>query len=128
MAKLIGSKTAAAQFNPLQEEEVGHFLLHVLERPQDLLEHIKKSVTCPAPFSRFCLAQHANPINHREAGAVILKIGYGYNAEPHKKDTLVDIAGDAMDKFAKAAVPGAFMVDIIPSRAYSSLNIYNIQS
>ena len=42
MAKIIGSKSAAAQFNPLQEEEVGHFLLHVLERPNDLIEHIKK--------------------------------------------------------------------------------------
>lgn len=52
----------------------------------------------------------------REAGAVILKIAYGYTAESHKNDLLVDIAGDAMDKFARAAVPGAFLVDMIPFR------------
>ena len=43
-----------------------------------------------------------------------MKIGYGYNAEPHHKDTLIDIAGEVMDKFTRAAVPGAFMVDILP--------------
>jgi hypothetical protein len=50
----------------------------------------------------------------REAGAVILKIAYGYTAEPFEKDPLIGMAGDAMDKFARAAVPGAFMVDIMP--------------
>lgn len=42
MSKIIGSKVAAAQFNPLQEEEVGHFLVHLLEKPQDLTQHIKR--------------------------------------------------------------------------------------
>ncbi|KAJ4411259.1 hypothetical protein N0V82_009076 [Gnomoniopsis sp. IMI 355080] len=49
-----------------------------------------------------------------EIGTVILKIVYGYNAEKTKNDPLIEMAGDAMDKFAKAAVPGAFMVDILP--------------
>lgn len=43
-----------------------------------------------------------------------MKIVYGYTAEPFKNDVLVDIAGDAMDKFARAGVPGAFMVDMMP--------------
>ncbi|KAK5361817.1 hypothetical protein LTR20_009397 [Exophiala xenobiotica] len=91
MAKMIGSKSAASQFNELQEAEAGHFLLHVLEKPENLLDHIR-----------------------REAGAVILKIAYGYTAESHKDDPLIDMAGDAMDKFARAGVAGAFMVDIMP--------------
>ncbi|KAJ9647671.1 hypothetical protein H2204_000301 [Knufia peltigerae] len=95
MAKIIGTKSSASQFNKLQEAEAGHFLLHVLEKPENLLEHIR-----------------------REAGAVILKIAYGYTAESHKNDLLVDIAGDAMDKFARAAVPGAFLVDMIPFLRY----------
>ena len=49
---------------------------------------------------------------------MILKIAYGYTAESHKNDLLVDIAGDAMDKFARAAVPGAFLVDIMPFCKY----------
>jgi hypothetical protein len=28
------------------------------------------------------------------------------------------MAGDAMDKFARAGVPGAFMVDIMPFRKF----------
>ncbi len=45
---------------------------------------------------------------------MILKIAYGYTAESHKDDLLVDMAGDAMDKFGRAAVPGAFVVDVLP--------------
>lgn len=44
MSKIIGSKVSAAQFNVLQEEEVGHFLLHLLEKPDDLVSHIKRCV------------------------------------------------------------------------------------
>lgn len=43
-------------------------------------------------------------------------MAYGYNAEPFENDTLIDMAGDAMDKFARAGVPGAFMVDMMPWR------------
>lgn len=44
MARIIGSKTAAAEYNGLQEAEVGHFLLHVLEKPENLVDHIRKFV------------------------------------------------------------------------------------
>ena len=91
MAHIIGSKSAASQFDALQEAEVGRFLLRVLGQPLDIIEHIRK-----------------------EAGSVILKIAYGYNTEPHKNDPLVDMAGDAMNKFAEAGVPGAFLVDLLP--------------
>jgi hypothetical protein len=57
---------------------------------------------------------------HREAGAVILKIAYGYTTEPHKSDPLVALAGNAFDQFAKAAVPGAWVVDMMPFREYSA--------
>ncbi|KAI1412256.1 putative cytochrome P450 oxidoreductase OrdA-like protein [Hypoxylon sp. FL1857] len=90
MTRVIGTRTAASQFNKLQEAEVGHFLLHLLDNPESLVNHIRK-----------------------EAGAVILKIAYGYTAESHRDDLLVDMAGDSMDKFARAAVPGAFMVDAV---------------
>ncbi|KAH8666067.1 cytochrome P450 [Ilyonectria robusta] len=95
MSRIIGSKTAAAQYDNLQEAEAGHFLLHVLEKPENFVNEIRK-----------------------EVGAVILKIVYGYTAEPFKNDVLVDIAGDAMDKFARAGVPGAFMVDMMPFLRY----------
>ncbi|KAI0387367.1 putative cytochrome P450 oxidoreductase OrdA-like protein [Hypomontagnella monticulosa] len=91
MGRVLGTKAAVAQFNTLQEAEVGHFLLHVLDDPENFIQHTRK-----------------------EAGAVILKIIYGYTADPHQDDLLVDMAGDAMDKFSRAVVPGAFMVDLFP--------------
>ncbi|KAK7427395.1 hypothetical protein QQZ08_006164 [Neonectria magnoliae] len=91
MSRIIGSKAAASQYDALQEAEVGHFLLHVQDNPDNLVDHIRK-----------------------ETGAVILKIAYGYTAEPFHNDVLVDMAGDAMDKFARAGIPGAFMVDMMP--------------
>lgn len=46
MARIIGSKTAAAQYDALQEAEVSHFLLHVLDHPEQLTDHIRKYVFC----------------------------------------------------------------------------------
>ncbi|KPM36011.1 O-methylsterigmatocystin oxidoreductase [Neonectria ditissima] len=118
MSRIIGSKAAAAQYDKLQEAEVGHFLLHVQNNPDDLVDHIRKSVEIP-PLQNNLLSATANPLElFRETGAVILKIAYGYTAEPFKNDLLVDMAGDAMDKFARAGVPGAFMVDMMPFLRY----------
>ena len=50
----------------------------------------------------------------REAGAIILKIAYGYTVEPHSTDPLIKVVGDNMEAFSRAAVPGAFMVDVMP--------------
>lgn len=42
MGRIIGTKNAAAQFNTLQEGEVGHFLLHLLDNPESFINHAKK--------------------------------------------------------------------------------------
>lgn len=42
MSRVLGSKRGAAQFDKLQEAEVGHFLLHILGSPGELFSHIKK--------------------------------------------------------------------------------------
>jgi hypothetical protein len=49
-----------------------------------------------------------------------LKIAYGYTTEPYKSDPLVELAGKALDEFAKAAVPGVWVVDMMPFRKYSA--------
>ncbi|KAJ6178530.1 hypothetical protein N7519_008991 [Penicillium mononematosum] len=92
MHPYIGSESAAAQFNPLQEMETHRFLFRVLEDQTKLIEHIQT-----------------------EAGAVILKIAYGYTIESHKRDPLVHIANLALDHFSKASTPGTWLVDIIPA-------------
>ncbi|CAG8232246.1 unnamed protein product [Penicillium nalgiovense] len=92
MHPYIGSESAAAQFNSLQEMETHRFLFRVLEDQTKLIEHIQT-----------------------EAGAIILKIAYGYTIESHKRDPLVHIANLALDHFSKASTPGTWLVDIIPA-------------
>lgn len=41
MQPYIGSESAVAQFNPLQEVETNRFLFRVLEDPRKLIEHIQ---------------------------------------------------------------------------------------
>lgn len=95
LAKVAGSRVALSVFDRAQEEEAVHFLLNVLASPENLFDHIKK-----------------------EAGAVILKITYGYTAEAHGKDILVDMAGKTMQEFAEATVPGKWLVDVFPLREH----------
>ncbi|KAI1147957.1 cytochrome P450 [Nemania diffusa] len=89
--QIIGTNSVASQFNVLQEAEVGHFLLHLLESPENLVDHVKT-----------------------EVGSVTLKIAYGYTAESHKNDPLIDMSTDVMAKFGRAAVPGTYLVDTFP--------------
>ncbi|KAJ0166598.1 O-methylsterigmatocystin oxidoreductase, partial [Colletotrichum tanaceti] len=41
VSRVLGTKAAAAKYNTLQEAEVGHFLLHLLDDPDNLAEHIR---------------------------------------------------------------------------------------
>ncbi len=52
----------------------------------------------------------------REAGAIILKAIYNYTVEPHQRDPFVDLVDEGMQQFAAATMPGAWLVDSIPSR------------
>lgn len=54
MSRIIGSKTAAAQFYELQDAEVCHFLRHVLDSPENLVEHIRKLVPLAHPKVSLC--------------------------------------------------------------------------
>ncbi|CAG5137089.1 uncharacterized protein ALTATR162_LOCUS38 [Alternaria atra] len=95
IAKVAGSSVSLQVFDRVQEAEAAHFLLNVLDSPENLFDHIK-----------------------REAGAVILKITYGYTANAHGEDPFVDMAGRTMQGFAEATVPGKWAVDIMPFLRY----------
>ncbi|CAI7648233.1 unnamed protein product [Penicillium palitans] len=91
----IGSKNSVARFNDVQTTEVGRFLLRVLDEPDKLHQHIRK-----------------------DAGAIVLKIGYGYTIEPHAQDPLVDLADKAMEDFSYALLPATWAVKFIPIMKY----------
>ncbi|KAK7961647.1 cytochrome P450 [Apiospora aurea] len=87
----VGTKASLNNYAELQETEVRRFLLRVLQKPEALRSHIQT-----------------------EAGAIILKVAYGYEIEPYKEDPLVRLADDAMEQFSKAMIPGAWLVDMVP--------------
>ncbi|KAL3458739.1 putative cytochrome P450 oxidoreductase OrdA-like protein [Aspergillus heterothallicus] len=95
MHREIGSKVGVARFNEVQETEVGRFLLRLVDKPQDLVAHAR-----------------------RLAGAVILKIAYGYSIDYDGNDPLVDIAEEAVEQFSLAVQPGTWAVDLLPILKY----------
>ena len=62
---------------------------------------------------------------YSEAGAIILKIAYGYTIEPLNRDPLVDLADEALVQFSLAATPGAWLVDVMPFCMYLRNNYLN---
>ncbi|KAL5363253.1 cytochrome P450 [Aspergillus floccosus] len=91
----IGSKVSVARFNHIQEVEARRFLFRVLNDPESLVHHIRK-----------------------EVGAIVLKLGYGYTIEPHKRDPLVDLADRAMEEFSLSILAATWAVDFLPFLKY----------
>jgi cytochrome P450 len=52
--------------------------------------------------------------SHSEAADIILKIVYDYNIDPHDRDPLVGVVGEALEQFSAAGVPGKWAVDMMP--------------
>ncbi|OJJ42336.1 hypothetical protein ASPZODRAFT_162256 [Penicilliopsis zonata CBS 506.65] len=91
----IGSNRSLSRFNEMQTKEAAWFLLRVLKSPDNLQQHIRK-----------------------EAGAVIVKIGYGYTVDPHSSDPLVNIADRAMADFGVAFIASSWAVNFFPVLKY----------
>ncbi|RYC62135.1 hypothetical protein CHU98_g4072 [Xylaria longipes] len=88
---IMGTPSLSSAYLPLQETEVHRFLLRVLEKPEDLVQHIRT-----------------------EAGAIILKMVYGYSIGSETSDPLVKLADTAVEQFSIATMPGRWLVDVIP--------------
>ncbi|KAF9881452.1 cytochrome p450 oxidoreductase [Colletotrichum karsti] len=90
-ARVIGTKSLAAQYHEMQEAENAHFLLHLLDNPDILRDHIK-----------------------RQGNVSNLNLLPGQE----KRDPLIDMIQRSIDDLSLAAVPGAFLVDILPILRY----------
>ncbi|KAI0470582.1 cytochrome P450 [Xylariaceae sp. FL0804] len=95
ISSILGTKKMVKQFYPLQDAETHRCLLRILEDPENLRGHLKK-----------------------QAGAIILKITFGYTIETSKPDPLVELADEAMRQFGSFLVPGVWLVDTIPALRY----------
>ncbi|RAH58420.1 cytochrome P450 [Aspergillus piperis CBS 112811] len=92
--QILGTKSLVSKFNSLQELEARRLLRRMLDDPGEWVQHLKT-----------------------EAGAIILKIGYGYDINPHGRDHLVDLADDSMETFS-AVLNQTWLVDLIPGLKY----------
>jgi len=91
IAKVASSRATVEVFDGVQEAESVRFLAKLVERPEGLFEHIKM-----------------------EAGAVILRVTYGYTPR-EGADPLVEMAGRTMGDFAHVMIPGKYLVDVLPA-------------
>lgn len=57
----------------------------------------------------------------RTAGAMILRISYGYEIE-QTDDPLIKISDKVMEEFSLSATPGAFLVDAFPASNYAVIS------
>lgn len=92
VTKVASTNRTISMFNTVQETEAAHFLINLLDKPSDLLQHVRT-----------------------EAGSVILKITYGYTTK-REGDPLVALANESMMDFKSATVPGKWIVDVFPFR------------
>ena len=63
---------------------------------------------------RVLKSHHSLPTS--AAGAIILKIAYGYDVMEDLSDPYVALANEALDKFSKSTMLGEYPVDFLPIR------------
>ncbi|EIW76051.1 cytochrome P450 [Coniophora puteana RWD-64-598 SS2] len=81
----------APTYWPIQRKEAHALIRNLLDSPNDRQEHLRQN-----------------------AASVIMNVIYGIQIAP-QNDRYIDIAEEALDGMAKAAAPGAFLVDILPA-------------
>ncbi|KLO15926.1 cytochrome P450 oxidoreductase OrdA-like protein [Schizopora paradoxa] len=88
--QVIGTSSALRKFHSLEEIEGRRFLLRVLDAPDQLYEHLR-----------------------RTTGAVILAISHGYTID-QKDDPLIHLADECLAEASIAFQPGSWVVDFVP--------------
>ncbi|GLB11026.1 hypothetical protein AtubIFM57258_007440 [Aspergillus tubingensis] len=101
--QILGTKTLVSKFNSLQELEARRLLRCIVDDPGEWVQHLMT-----------------------QAGAIILKIGYGYDINPHGRDHLVDLADDSMETFS-AVLNQTWLVDLVPVKYLPSWLPFSFQ-
>ncbi|KAL0958951.1 hypothetical protein HGRIS_014263 [Hohenbuehelia grisea] len=81
-------------FFPIHIRETHALLKRLLDTPDDMINHLRHN-----------------------AASTIMKVTYGIDVAP-RDDYYINIAERALDGMAKAASPGAFLVDLVPILKY----------
>lgn len=109
LQKGFGSNTAIERMLPVVEAEMWHLLLHIASEPDNLKQHIRTYV-----IHMFILFHLKYIDNFRAAGAIILKVTYGYSAETTQPDPLLQETEDTLKLFMLALKPAKWIVDTLP--------------
>ncbi|CAL1702358.1 unnamed protein product [Somion occarium] len=94
LTRIMGTKSALQSYHNLIEEETSKFLRRLLQTPEHVHKHIRKT-----------------------AGAIILMMAYGYAVE-EDEDPYVNQVDKAVTEFTIVTTPGAFLVDVLPVLRY----------
>lgn len=104
------------KYRPIQREAAHALLRKLHESPEEAIAHFRQSVVI------FWLGRPLlNVLSQSNAGSTIMKLVYGIEIS-ERDDVYIDVAEQAVDGMAKAAVPGAFLVEILPIREFLSFS------
>ncbi|KAI0069255.1 cytochrome P450 [Artomyces pyxidatus] len=92
--QFMGTRTIVERYYPVEELETRRFLLRLLENPEDFAAHIR-----------------------RAEAAIVLKLTYGYDVKDHDDPVLTNTY-PATTQFSLVTIPGAYLVDLLPSLRY----------
>ncbi|KAF8657599.1 hypothetical protein AX16_002180 [Volvariella volvacea WC 439] len=93
-AKAMGNTTALRKYNQIEEEEGQRFARKLLSEPESFMTHAEYF-----------------------AAAVIMRAAYGYQVKEYN-DYFVELVQSEMKGFSEIAVPGRFLVELIPPLKY----------
>lgn len=95
MAGQLGAKSSMTKLHSAIEFQVRHFLLRTMKHSEQLTENLQGLT-----------------------GSLLLETLYGYTPSPKVHDPLITMVNKFMYEFGIAAMPGAWLVDIIPWLRY----------
>lgn len=112
----IGSKASVKKFWHIEEVQMRRFLRRILADPssENLMSHVKVYVCYFPAHAVVVSSQYV----HRLAGAIILEIAYGYNANTDGSDPLIHLADEALDQLSQSSQAGVWLVDSLPFREH----------
>ena len=111
-SQFMGTKAKVEPYDPVIQAETNVFLKNLLVDPQEWVEHARRFATslfsvrlsCSYTCSRICSF----------AGGIVHELTYGYNTSDPDGLALVKLVDDAMEGFAEATKPSAFLLDAFP--------------
>ncbi|KAF9463397.1 cytochrome P450 [Collybia nuda] len=103
---------AAEKYRPLQEIEASRLVNNLLRDPDNWDDHFGGKI-----YS-VIMSVRSNNHHHRSAASTVLCSVYGWNPIEPRDDPVVQRINDILHRMARAALPGAYLVEFFPTMIY----------